>query len=68
MKPTEICFRELCREENWRRSEMSVPLPNELVKEAWKASVGYSRESNLTHFAWISDQHWLSHFIRWASA
>ena len=51
MKPTDICLRELCREENWRRREMRVPLPKELVREAWKARVGYSRERSLTQRA-----------------
>jgi len=40
MKPTEICLRFECRVENWRRRVMSEPLPKELVREAWKASVG----------------------------
>jgi hypothetical protein len=40
IRPTEICLREACRVENWRRREMSVPLPKELVREAWKARVG----------------------------
>lgn len=53
MKPTEICLREAWREENWRRREMRVPLPKELVRLAWKARVGYSRERSLTHFAWF---------------
>lgn len=52
MKPTEICFREEWREENWRRREMSEPLPKEFVIDAWKARVGYSRERILTHFAY----------------
>lgn len=37
---------------------MSVPLPKELVREAWKARVGYSWESRRTHLACISDQHY----------
>lgn len=40
MNPTEICLREAWREENWRRSEMSEPLPKEFVMEAWNARVG----------------------------
>ena len=52
MKPTEICLREECSDENWRRREMRVPLPKEFVRLAWKARVGNSRERSLTHFAW----------------
>jgi phage-related minor tail protein len=32
---------------------MSEPLPKELVMEAWKARVGYSRESSLTQRAYV---------------
>jgi hypothetical protein len=32
---------------------MSEPLPKEFVMEAWKARVGYSRESNLTQRAYV---------------
>lgn len=32
---------------------MREPLPKELVMEAWKASVGYSRESSLTQRAYV---------------
>ena len=39
------------RDENWRSKEMSVPLPKELVRLAWKAKVGYSCDNNLTHLA-----------------
>lgn len=52
MKPTEICLREECRMENWRRRVMSEPLPKELVRLAWKARVGYSLERRRTHCAW----------------
>lgn len=31
MKPTLICLRSECREENWRSSAMSEPLPKEFV-------------------------------------
>ena len=51
MKHTEICFREECKEENWRRREMRVPLPKLLVRLAWKARVGYSRLRSLTQRA-----------------
>ena len=44
MKPTEICFRDECRVENWRKSVIREPLPKELVSEAWNASVGCSFE------------------------
>lgn len=30
---------------------MRVPLPKEFVREAWKASVGYSDDNCFTHFA-----------------
>ena len=36
---------------NWRSSAISEPLPNEFVREAWKASVGYSVERDLTQAA-----------------
>jgi hypothetical protein len=32
---------------------MSEPLPKEFVMEAWKARVGYSRESSLTQRAYV---------------
>jgi hypothetical protein len=32
---------------------MSEPLPKELVIEAWKARVGYSRERSLTQRAYV---------------
>lgn len=40
MKPTDICLRSEWSEENWRRSWMREPLPNEFVIDAWNASVG----------------------------
>ena len=52
MNPTEICFLFECNEENCRRSVIKEPFPNELVREAWNASVGYSLDSCLTHFAY----------------
>jgi hypothetical protein len=52
MKPTEICFLSEWRTENWRRSWMREPLPNELLIEAWKARVGASLERCLTQRAW----------------
>lgn len=55
MKPTEICLRLAWRAENWRRSEIRVPLPKELVRLAWKARVGYSWDRSLTHFAYVED-------------
>lgn len=51
MKPTEICRLSECSAENCRRREIKDPLPKELLMEAWKASVGYSFESNRTHEA-----------------
>src|SRR6185312_16173575 len=50
-KPTEICLRSACRRENWRRSWMRAPLPNGLVIDEWKASVGASWLSSLTQRA-----------------
>ena len=40
MNPTEICFLEAFRVENWRRRVIKLPLPKEFVMEAWKARVG----------------------------
>ena len=51
MKPTDICLRSECREENCLRSWISEPLPNELVIEAWKARVGKSFDRERTQAA-----------------
>ena len=51
MKPTEICFRLECKEENWRSKVIREPLPKEFVSDAWNASVGYSVDNCFTHFA-----------------
>ena len=51
MKPTEICFLSEKSVENWRRSWMSEPLPNELLMDAWKAMVGWYCERCLTQRA-----------------
>jgi hypothetical protein len=51
MKPAEICLREAWSIANCRSSAISEPLPNEFVREAWKARVGYSVERDLTHAA-----------------
>lgn len=51
MKPTDICLRSECREENWRRSWIREPLPKEFVIEAWKARVGKSFERERTQAA-----------------
>lgn len=53
MKPTDICLWLEWREENWRRSWISDPLPNEFVMDAWNASVGYSFDSERTQAAYI---------------
>ena len=51
MKPTEICFLELCRDENCRNNEINVPFPKLFVRLAWKARVGYSCDRIFTHLA-----------------
>ena len=51
MKPTEICFLSEYRVENWRRSWMSEPLPNELLIDAWNAMVGCVLPRTLTQRA-----------------
>jgi len=51
IKPTEICFRLECNEENCRSKVIKEPLPKEFVSDAWKASVGYSVDNCFTHFA-----------------
>lgn len=51
MKPTEICLRLLWSEENCRSVLIRLPLPKELVKEAWNARHGWSRLRSLTHRA-----------------
>jgi len=57
MKPTEICLRDECRAENWRRSEIRDPFPNELLIEAWNARVGYSLPRRRTQLALIQSQY-----------
>lgn len=57
MKPTEICFLSECNEENWRRSWIREPLPNELLIEAWKARVGQSLDNVATHRAYYNWNH-----------
>ena len=52
MKPTEICLRLECSEENCRRSAIREPFPNEFVILAWKASVGYSLDRARTQEAY----------------
>ena len=51
MKPTEICFRLECRDENCRSKVIRDPLPKEFVREAWNPRVGYSMDNCFTHFA-----------------
>lgn len=51
IKPTEICLRSLCREENCLRSWIREPFPKEFVMLAWNARVGYSLDSVRTQFA-----------------
>lgn len=52
IRPTEICFRSECREENWRRSWIREPFPKELLMLAWNARVGYSLERRRTQEAY----------------
>ena len=42
MKPTDICFLLECNEDSCLSRAIKLPLPNEFVILAWKASVGYS--------------------------
>ena len=52
INPTEICFLFECKEENCRSKVIKDPLPNEFVKDAWNANVGYSVDNCFTHFAY----------------
>jgi len=51
IRPTEICLREACSELNCRNNVISDPLPKEFVMDAWNARVGYSFDSDRTHWA-----------------
>lgn len=52
INPTDTCLRSECRAENWRRSWIKDPLPNELLMEAWKARVGWSLDNARTQAAY----------------
>lgn len=51
INPTEICLRSECNDENCRNKLIKLPLPKELVIEAWNAIVGYDFDKCLIQAA-----------------